>query len=82
MPESRAAVCRYDHTPLRRWRLESGLRPERIAADADISAVYLRKLEDGAPPKPAMRVLVRIAAALGRDVRELFVPVDADEPAA
>ncbi len=63
----------FNHRMLRAWRLESGLRPERVCADAEISFSYLRTLEDRGG-NPTAAVLARLAAIYGRDVGELFTP--------
>lgn len=62
-----------NHRVLRTWRLESGLRAERVCADAGISASYLRTLEDHGG-NPSAAVLGRIAAVYGRSLDELFTP--------
>lgn len=64
----------FNHRVLRAWRTESGLRPERVCVDADMSFSYLRQLEDGTARNPSASVLARLAAVYGRDVGELFTP--------
>ena len=61
----------FNHSVLRTWRLESGLRAEEVAYRAEISFSYLRALEDrGGNPRAI--VLARLAAIYGREVGELF----------
>lgn len=69
----------FNHRLLRTWRDESGLRPEEVAARAQVSYSYLRAIEDGARVNPSAPLLARIAAVYGRSLDELFT--DGTEPA-
>ena len=71
----------FNHRVLRAWRTDSGLRPERVCVDADMSFSYLRRLEDGTANNPSASVLARLAAVYGRDVGELFTPDPEPDPA-
>ena len=57
---------------LRAWRAESGLRPEEVCARAGISYAYLHSLELGRRTNPSLAIIKRVAAAYGRDARELL----------
>jgi transcriptional regulator with XRE-family HTH domain len=59
-----------------------GLRREELAAKADISYDYVRKLEERGPegPEPTLPVARRIAAALNSTVDKIF-PVTESEQA-
>jgi len=70
-------MATFDHRVLRAWRLQSGMKPEQVCVQADMSFSYLRALEAGAHRNPSVGLLTRLAAAYGRDVRELFT----DDPA-
>ena len=59
-------MATFDHRVLRRWRLESGLRPEQVCVLAQLSYPYLRAIEDGARPNPSVHLLGRLAAVYGR----------------
>jgi len=63
---------KFDHRVLRTWRQESGMPPELVCVRAEVSYPYLRAIEDGARARPSIALLTRLAAAYGRDVRELF----------
>ena len=65
-------MATFDHTVLRRWREESGRRPEEVCFRAQISASYLRAIEHGDRVNPSAAVLARLAGVYARDVGELF----------
>jgi transcriptional regulator with XRE-family HTH domain len=67
----------FNYRVLRPWRLESGLKPERVCVEADISYPYLLQLE-AYGGNPSAAVLARLAAVYGHDLAELFT---SDEPA-
>lgn len=56
---------------LQEKRTRAGLRPEALAARAEISLSYLRKLEGG-QSCPGLDVARRIAKALGTTVDQVF----------
>jgi transcriptional regulator with XRE-family HTH domain len=57
---------------VRRLRLAKGMTQEQLAADAGIDLTYAGGIERGRR-NPSLEVLVRIAAALGVDLPDLFV---------
>jgi len=61
----------FDRRLLRKWRRDSGLKPELVCVRADISFAYLRAVENGSR-SPSADVLTRLADVYGRDVRGLF----------
>lgn len=61
---------------IRRLRVERGIPQERLAFDANVDRSYLGGLER-AGENPTLAVLERIAAVLGVEITELFVPVPA-----
>jgi DNA-binding XRE family transcriptional regulator len=61
-------------TPLRQARLERGLSPERLAADAELSSSHLYRLEVELYPHVTLPIARRLARVLGRTVDELFPP--------
>lgn len=65
-------MATFDHRVLRRWRLESGMKPEQVCVLAQLSYPYLRAIEDGARPNPSIHLLGRLAAVYGKPVGELF----------
>jgi transcriptional regulator with XRE-family HTH domain len=68
----------YDFRVLAAWHRDSGLRLERVCADAELSYSYLRALLAGTATDPSVRLLGRLAGVYGRSVDELFT---ADAPA-
>lgn len=56
---------------VRRLRETRGLTQEKLAVDADIDLTYLGGIERG-KRNPSLLVMVRIAEALGVDVRDLL----------
>ena len=58
---------------VRRLRLECGLSQEKLAFDSKIDLTYLGGIERGRR-NPSLLVMVRVAAALAVDVRELLAP--------
>jgi transcriptional regulator with XRE-family HTH domain len=64
---------------LKRLRTERGVSQEALAADADVDRSYGGRLERGLE-NPTVEMLERLAAALGSDISEFFVPVDAKNP--
>ena len=62
-------MATFDHRVLRAWRLQSGMKPEQVCVQADMSLLDLRALEAGAHRNPSVGLLTRLAAAYGRDVR-------------
>ena len=64
-------MATFDHRVLRRWRLESGMKPEQVCARPAVYP-YLRAIEDGARPNPSVHLLGRLAAVYGKPVGELF----------
>jgi transcriptional regulator with XRE-family HTH domain len=72
-PDTRVSpVPLYDHAKLRAWRDEAGLRRERVCADLEISASWLRELEIGAG-SPSVLILTRLAAYYGHQAGELLM---------
>ena len=63
------------------YREAKGLSRERLAADADVSYEYVRKLEAQQVPQPSLALTRRIADALGCTVDEAFPPAAATESA-
>lgn len=56
---------------MRRLRLARGLSQERLAFDSKIDLTYLGGIERGRR-NPSLMVMVRIADALGEDVKALI----------
>jgi len=69
MSDWRAIVGRN----VRRCRQSAGLTQEQLAFAAEIDLTYVGGIERGVR-NPSLLVLVRIAAALGTDPRELLNP--------
>lgn len=65
-------MASYDHRVLLAWHQDSGKTLEQVCVLAQVSYPYLRSLRNGVRGRPSIEVLTRIAAAYGRDVRELF----------
>ena len=61
---------------VRRIRLDRGLSQEKLAFDSRIDLTYLGGIERGRR-NPSLMVMVRIAAALTVDVRDLLEPLQA-----
>ena len=63
----------YEYAKLRAWRADAGLRLERVAADLEISAGWLRRLELGGDGRaPSLDLLNRLAAYYGHGLHELI----------
>lgn len=58
---------------IRKIRLARGLSQEAFAVDADVDRAYVGRLER-ATENPSVRVLSKIAAALGVEIAALFTP--------
>jgi transcriptional regulator with XRE-family HTH domain len=71
MPSATAPESSFNHSRLRAWRDESGLRVETVADRAKVSFSYLRALEDRGG-NPSAGLLARLAAVYGKPVAELF----------
>jgi transcriptional regulator with XRE-family HTH domain len=74
------AVGRTDSNPqllfgrnLRRFRLSSGISQEELAFRADLDRTYISSVERG-HRNISIQNIFRLAAALGRDPRELLAP--------
>ena len=66
---------RFDRDALIQWRLDADLSREQLCARAGVSYPYLTAIENG-HRTPSLAILVRLAAAYGRDLRELFTEPD------
>jgi transcriptional regulator with XRE-family HTH domain len=64
-------VATFNHRLLRKWRDESGMKPEEVAYRADVSFSHLLRLES-LGGNPSADLLARVAAVYGHDVSELF----------
>jgi XRE family transcriptional regulator, regulator of sulfur utilization len=73
MPEVRAALraLAWNTVTLRRAR---GLTVEKAAWDVGMAPRLWSKVEAG-DGNPTLNTIVRVAAALGADIRDLFAPV-------
>lgn len=61
----------YDHARLRAWREEAGLSKERVAADLEITATWLARVERGVRTA-SIPTLAALAAYYGHDMAELW----------
>ncbi|NBB15157.1 helix-turn-helix domain-containing protein [Caulobacter sp. SLTY] len=62
--------CKIFGENVRSSRLQAGLTQEELAADGRIDVTYLRGIEAGRR-NPSLRVIGRLAAALGTDPAHL-----------
>jgi transcriptional regulator with XRE-family HTH domain len=65
---------------LRRLRVARQLSQENLAVDAEIDRTHVGRIERGLE-NPTIQVVDRLARALRVDIRELFTPIRAGEPA-
>jgi len=72
MPAVNRRSRHYDYRVLAAWHRESGLRLERVCADAELSYSHLRSLLAGTANSPSAALLARLAAVYGRRVDEAF----------
>lgn len=71
-------IIRYN---IKRLREEAGLTQQQLADKAGITMNYVAKIESKKMQRGFTIVsLGRIADALGLDIRELFKPVDEEDP--
>jgi transcriptional regulator with XRE-family HTH domain len=65
---------------VRQLRVGQGLSQEQLAVDAEIDRTHVSRIERSLE-NPTILVVDRLARALRVDIRELFVPARAGEPA-
>ena len=65
---------------LRRLRVARHLSQENLAVDAAIDRTHVSRIERGLE-NPTIQVVDRLARALRVDIRDLFAPIRASEPA-
>lgn len=71
-------IIRYN---IKRLREEAGLTQQQLADRAGITMNYVAKIESKKMQRGFTIVsLGRIADALGLDIRELFKPIDEEDP--
>lgn len=71
-------IIRYN---IKRLREEAGLTQQQLADKAGITMNYVAKIESKKMQRGFTIVsLGRIADALGLDIRELFKPIDEEDP--
>ena len=71
-------IIRYN---IKRLREEAGLTQQQLADKAGITMNYIAKIESKKMQRGFTIVsLGRIADALGLDIRELFKPIDEEDP--
>jgi transcriptional regulator with XRE-family HTH domain len=69
----------WDYTKLKEWREAAGLRPERVAADNDISVAWLYAIEGGTTGKRQVGVdtLIELCRYFGHELAELIISGEA-----